>query len=53
MTAVTAEDEVMAVRHRRYPIYGLQFHPESILTPNGKQMLKNFIHLNKGGHNRD
>ena len=48
-----AEDEVMAVRHRRYPIYGLQFHPESILTPDGKQMLKNFIHLNKGGHNRD
>lgn len=53
VTAVTAEDEVMAVRHRRYPIYGLQFHPESILTPDGKQMLKNFIHLNKGGHNRD
>lgn len=33
----------MAVRHKVYPIYGLQFHPESILTPNGKTMLQNFL----------
>ena len=43
VTAVTTDGEVMAVQHRDYPIYGVQFHPESIMTPNGKQMLKNFI----------
>lgn len=43
---VIAEDsagEVMAVSHKDYPIYGLQFHPESILTPDGMAILKNFI----------
>ena len=35
----------MAVQHTEYPIYGLQFHPESILTPEGKTILKNFITL--------
>ena len=45
VTARTADGEVMAVRHRQYPIYGVQFHPESIMTPDGKTMLKNFIHL--------
>lgn len=39
----------MGVKHRDYPIYGVQFHPESILTPRGKDMLKNFIALSKGG----
>ena len=43
VTAATADGEVMAVQHKKYPIYGVQFHPESILTPNGKTMLKNFI----------
>ena len=38
-----ADGEIMAVEHIKYPIYGLQFHPESILTPNGKIMLKNFL----------
>ncbi len=42
-TALTAEGEIMAVEHRRFPIYGLQFHPESIMTPDGKRMLGNFI----------
>ena len=37
--------EIMAVAHRRYPVYGLQFHPESILTPNGRQMMENFLEL--------
>ncbi len=37
------DGEVMAVRHEKYPIYGLQFHPESILTPEGKKMLGNFL----------
>ena len=45
VTARTADGEVMAVQHRDYPIYGVQFHPESILTPDGKTMLENFIHL--------
>lgn len=35
--------EVMAVCHKNYPIYGLQFHPESILTPDGKKMIQNFL----------
>ena len=43
ITAKTRDNEVMAVQHKDYPIYGVQFHPESILTPDGKQMLKNFI----------
>ena len=43
VTAVTDDGEVMAVQHRKYPIYGVQFHPESIMTPDGGQMLKNFI----------
>ncbi len=43
ITALTTDGEVMAVQHKDYPIYGVQFHPESIMTPNGKQMLKNFI----------
>lgn len=43
VTALTTDGEVMAVQHRSFPIYGVQFHPESIMTPEGKQMLKNFI----------
>ncbi len=43
ITAVTTDDEIMAVQHKKYPIYGVQFHPESIMTPDGRQMLNNFI----------
>ncbi len=43
VTAQTEEGEVMAVTHRDYPIYGVQFHPESIMTPQGIKILKNFI----------
>lgn len=43
VTARTADGEVMAVQHREFPIYGVQFHPESILTPDGKKILQNFI----------
>lgn len=43
ITAYTTDGEVMAVCHKEYPIYGVQFHPESIMTPDGKTMLKNFI----------
>lgn len=37
--------EIMAVKHKEYPVYGLQFHPESILTPNGESILKNFLSI--------
>lgn len=43
VTAKTVDGEIMAVQHKEYRIYGVQFHPESILTPNGKQMLTNFL----------
>ena len=43
ITARTEDGEVMAVQHRAHPVYGVQFHPESILTPDGKTMLQNFI----------
>ena len=43
VTALTDEGEIMAVTHKEYPIYGVQFHPESILTPEGKKILENFI----------
>jgi len=42
-TAWTAEGELMGLRHREHPTFGLQFHPESILTEHGHQMLKNFL----------
>lgn len=45
ITAVTADGEIMAVQHKEYPVCGVQFHPESIMTPDGKRMLKNFIAL--------
>lgn len=43
ITASTSEGEVMAVKHKKYSIYGVQFHPESILTPDGRKMLENFL----------
>lgn len=43
ITAVTTDGEIMAVQHRQYPVFGVQFHPESIMTPNGRTMLKSFI----------
>lgn len=47
VTAITDDGEIMAVQHKGYPIYGVQFHPESIMTPHGKQMLENFINGGK------
>lgn len=43
VTAETADGEIMAIRHREYPVVGLQFHPESIYTEHGKRMVENFI----------
>lgn len=45
VTAWTEEDEIMAVRHRELPTWGVQYHPESILTEHGHQMLQNFLSL--------
>ncbi len=45
ITAKTKENEIMGVAHKEYKIYGVQFHPESILTPEGKQMLANFLNI--------
>ena len=43
ITAVADDGEVMSVQHRKYAVFGVQFHPESIMTPDGKTMLKNFL----------
>jgi para-aminobenzoate synthetase component II len=45
ITAETDEGEIMGVRHKDHPIWGVQFHPESILTEHGRQMLRNFLTL--------
>lgn len=45
ITAETDEGEIMGVKHKQYPIWGVQFHPESILTESGRQILKNFLKL--------
>jgi len=44
-TAWTAEGELMGLRHKQHPTFGVQFHPESILTEHGHQMLKNFLEV--------
>ena len=43
ITAESDDNEIMGIRHKQLPVEGIQFHPESILTPNGKDLLKNFI----------
>jgi len=45
ITAWTEEDEIMGLRHKELPVWGVQFHPESILTKAGKDLLKNFLEL--------
>jgi anthranilate synthase/aminodeoxychorismate synthase-like glutamine amidotransferase len=45
LTAQTEEGEIMGVRHKEFPIWGVQFHPESILTQSGRQILANFLKL--------
>lgn len=43
ITAYNSDNEIMAVEHKKYPIYGMQFHPESILTKDGMEILRNFL----------
>jgi len=50
VNARTAENEIMGVRHKEYPIHGVQFHPESILTRHGKELLKNFLRISAEFH---
>jgi len=45
ITAETAEGEIMGLQHTEHPVHGVQFHPESILTQHGKQLLQNFLDL--------
>jgi anthranilate synthase component 2 len=45
ITAVDEDGEIMAARHKDFDIYGVQFHPESIMTPDGRKMLTNFLNL--------
>lgn len=45
VTAKTEKDEIMALQHKTLPVYGVQFHPESIMTPQGRTILKNFLSL--------
>src|SRR4051794_14972648 len=47
VTATAADGEVMAIRHRDLPIDGVQFHPESVLTPEGKTIARNFLEMNR------
>lgn len=44
VTAVSDDGQVMALKHRRYDVHGIQFHPESILTPEGRTIIRNFIY---------
>ena len=43
VTAVSRDGNVMAIQHKAYDVHGIQFHPESVLTPHGKQMIKNWL----------
>ncbi len=49
-TAWTKKEEIMGIRHKEYPLFGMQFHPESILTEAGKKLLKNFLKLEESIH---
>ncbi len=45
VTAESDDGEIMALEHREYPVFGVQFHPESVMTPDGKKMIENFMEV--------
>ena len=47
VTATTEDGEIMAVEHTKFPVYGVQFHPESVLTPEGRKIIENFLKKKK------
>ena len=47
ITAAADDGEIMGLRHKNYPVEGIQFHPESIMTPSGKRLLRNFLNITK------
>ena len=49
VTARTTDGEVMGLRHRERPVHGVQFHPESMLTPEGQRLLENFLPMRAAG----
>ena len=48
VTAESDDGEIMALEHREYPVFGVQFHPESVMTPDGKKMIENFMEVVRG-----
>ena len=48
VTAISPEGQIMALKHREYDVHGIQFHPESVLTPDGRQIIVNFLQTQKG-----
>lgn len=52
LTCWTKEGEIMGIRHRKYPLFGMQFHPESILTRVGMKLLRNFLNLKEYFHQK-
>ena len=49
VSAYTADGEIMGIRHRTLPVEGVQFHPESVLTPDGDRLLRNFLDFEGNG----
>ena len=45
ITAISSDGEIMGLKHKKYPIFGIQFHPESIATVNGMKMIENFLNM--------